>query len=134
MTTIADVRGALKTCVETISGLRGAAYIQDAINPPIVHIVPLAFDPRLVFSQAKNAYPFQLRVYVARAPADQNQALLDGYREVSGATSITAAVQNGANWAVTVDYASVTQIGPVGVADISGVPYLYLEIDVEVVW
>lgn len=134
-TTIADVRGALKNCVETISGLRGAAYIQDAINAPIAHIVPLEFDPRLVFNGSKTEYHFQIRVYVPRAAADQGQALLDGYREVSGSTSITAAVQNDTNWgAVDVDYALVTRVSPVSVVEVVGVPYLYLEIDVEVCW
>ena len=134
MTTIATVRTAMKTAVETISGLRAYAVIQDAINAPCAHIVPLEFDPRMVLGESKSEYQFQIRIYAARESADQNQALLDGYREVSGATSITAALQGNAGLAAVVDYAQVTRIGEVGVVEISGVSYLYLEIDVEVCW
>lgn len=134
-TTIADVRGILKTCVETVTGLRAYSKIQDSINAPCAHIVPLEFEPFMVVGGSKTVYPFQIRVYTARAPSDQNQALLDGFRETSGTTSITAAVQLSTNWgSVVLDYAKVTRVGEVGVAEVSGVPYLYLELDVEVVF
>lgn len=135
MTTIAEVRDAIANCIDTIPGLRSAAYIQDQITPPIAHVMPLDFDPRLVFSEAKSVYKFQIRVYVGRTPAEQNQAALDTYREVHGSHSITAAVQDDTNWGgVEVDYAKVTRIGSVGVAEVGGVPYLVLQIDVEVLW
>lgn len=135
MTTIARVRDAMKGCVETIPGLRATAYIQDAINVPVAHIVPLDYDPRDVLGEGSATYPFQIRIYVARAPAEQNQALLDGYREISGSQSILAAIQNVSFWNdVDHDYATVTRVGAVTVVEVSGVPYLYVEIDVEVCW
>lgn len=122
----------MKAAIETVSGLRAFDYIQDSIDAPCAHVVPLEFDPRMVLGETKSEYQFQIRIYAARAAADQNQKLLDGYREVSGATSLTAAVQGNATLAAAVDYAQVSRIGEVMVAEISGVPYLYLEIDVEV--
>lgn len=130
--TIAAVRNAMKTAIETVSGLRAFDYIQDSIEAPCAHVVPLDFDPRMVLGESKAEYQFQIRIYAARAAAQQNQILLDGYREVSGPTSVTAAVQGNSTLNAVVDYSQVSRIGEVSVVEISGVPYLYLEIDLEV--
>lgn len=133
MTTIADARDALQDAVAT-TGLRAYAYIQDSVNAPCAHVVPLEFDPRLVLSQAKAEYQFQIRVYVSRAAAvEQNQKLLDEYRDLTGTKSLLRAIQDDTNWD-GVDYFSVTRIGEVGVVDYGGAPYLMLELDVEAVF
>lgn len=135
MTTIAEVRDALANCVDTISGLRSQAYIQDSITAPIAHIVPLDYDPRAVLGEESATYPFQIRVYVQRAAVEQGQAFLDSCREISGSHSMVAAIQNDANWGgVNVDYASITRVSAVSVVEVSGVPYLYAEWDLEVCW
>jgi hypothetical protein len=134
VTTIATVREKMKAAIETIDGLRAYDYIQDSINAPCAHVVPLEFDPRSVMGETNSDYPFQIRIYASRAVADQNQKLLDSYREVSGDASITAALQDDTGLDAVVDSVSVTRIGEVGVVEIGGVPYMYLEIDVEVVW
>lgn len=135
MTTIAQVRDAMAAAVATIDGLRAYAYELDTINAPAAHVVSLEYDPRYVMADAPTEYQFQIRVYVPRAAVEQAQKLLDGYREVSGATSIRAAVQNENNRpAGLADYFSVTRIGAVGVVEVAGAPYLYLEIDVEAVF
>lgn len=134
MTTIATVRSTMGTAVATITGLRAYDYIQDTINAPCAHIVPLEYDPRYVFSAAKVKYPFQVRIYVDREPADQNQKLLDGYREMTGSTSVLAGLQLQSNWSGVVDDVDVIRIGEVSLIEVAGIPYLYLEIDVDITW
>lgn len=135
-TTIATVRDTIRQAIETGTGLRTFAWVQDQIVAPCAHVAPLEFDPRLVLSQSKAAYMFQVRVYVSRAAAvEQNQKLLDEYREISGDRSILAAVQDGSHWPGSiVDYCQVTRIGEVLAVDYGGVPYLTVEFDLEVVW
>jgi hypothetical protein len=59
---------------------------------------------------------------------------LDEYLELTGNDSVTAAIQNSANWTLTVDYAQVTQIGEVQAVIIGESNYLAVPLDVEVVF
>lgn len=133
-TSIADVRAALQTVIAT-TGIRTYAYIQDSLNVPCAHVASSEFDPRLVMGSTKAVYPFTVHVYVSRAAAvEQNQQLLDTYRDVTGSASIALAIKTSSSWTATVDYADVTRIGEVQAIDYGGSPYLTFEIDVDVCW
>lgn len=131
---IADVRSALQTAIAT-TGIRTYAYIQDVLNVPCAHVAASEFDPRLVMGTTKAVYPFTIHVYVSRAATvEQNQKLLDTYRDVTGTASIALAVKTSSAWTATVDYADVTRVGEVQAVEYGGAPYLTFEIDVEVCW
>jgi len=121
----------------TVTGLVGGfPYLADTlVNLPAAHIARPAFDPRMVMSKAKATYQFQFIVYAPRSLDKQTQVLLDTFCEPTGATSVTAAIEDEDNWGtVTVDYASVTNIGTVQPTEVAGVPYFVVVFDVEVCW
>lgn len=132
--TIADVRDGLATALETIDGWRAGAYVGDMINPPCFKVARPAFDPRMVFGGAKATHTFRVHAYTSRGATEANEKALDALCELSGSGCVIAAVQTGTNWPITVDYAQVTQVGEVGLAEIAGVEYLTVPFDIEVVW
>lgn len=133
--TVNQVRQALADAITAGTDLRATPIVQDQIVAPIAVVARQAFDPRYIFSQAKAAYQFTVTVYADRTNERTAQNELDYYAEISGDGSVVAAIQNGDNWGDTdVDYAQVTNIGEVFVANISGADYLALRLDVEVVW
>jgi hypothetical protein len=134
MPTVAQVRDELADVITTGAGLRAAALVQDTMVAPIAVVTRRPFDPRMIFSQAKAAYQFTVTIYVDRTDERAAQRALDTYCELSGTGSVTAAIQNGANWSVTVDYAQVTQIGEVQAVIIGESNYLAVPLDVEVVF
>ena len=133
MTTIAQARTSLAAAVTT-TGLRCIAYLSDQIPAPCALISRKEFDPRMVFGGSKSTYGFRVTIYTSRPAERASQVLIDGYCETTGATSLVAAIANGANWTATVDYAEVVRVGEIMVHEIAGVPYLVAELDVEVVW
>ena len=134
MPTVTQVRDDLADVITAGCGLRAAALIQDTMVAPIAIVSRRAFDPRLVFAQSKAAYLFTVTVYVDRTDERAAQRALDTLTEISGSGSIVAAIQNGALWSVSVDYAAVTQIGEVQAVAIAESNYLAVPIDVEVVF
>lgn len=142
MTTIAGVRADLANVLSTIDGwsvsnIAGtpSGYIGDQLNTYSFKVGRPAFDPRLVFSQAKSSHAFTVTAYAPRTPAELSEAALDALCELTGTGSLIATVQDGTNWTVTVDYAVVTNCGEVQVATwIDGVEYLACQFQIEVVW
>jgi hypothetical protein len=134
MTTIAQVRDAIKGAVET-TGLSAVAYLVDTINPPVAHVFPTDYDPRMVFSSAKATYPFTVRVFMHRFVPTPQQQQLDALKEPTGSGSLTEAVQDSDNWgSVDVDYAQVVSVGGNVEREIAGTVYLTADFDIEVVW
>lgn len=109
--TITGVRTDMAAAITAGCGLRMSAYESDNVNTPIGIVSLLEFDPRLVFSKAKAEYPFRVRVYAGSPSERANQVLLDGYRELDGSGSLTAAVEDLTNWSEAIDYASVVSVG-----------------------
>jgi hypothetical protein len=134
MPTVTQVRDELADIITDRAGLRAAALVQDTMIPPIAIITRRPFDPRMIFSQAKAAYQFTITIYVDRTSERSAQIQLDEYLELTGNDSVTAAIQNSANWTLTVDYAQVTQIGEVQAVIIGESNYLAVPLDVEVVF
>lgn len=137
MTTIAQVRAEIADVLTTnLTGWRASAYVGDQVNPPHIKVSMPAFDPRLVFSQAKSSHTFRCIAYAPRAATENSEALLDALCELSGTGSFIATIQDGALWSVSVDYAQVTNVSEVQVTTFGndGVEYLARSFDVEVVW
>lgn len=134
MTTFADVRQALADAVAT-TGLRCLPYPLDDLPVPCAYVDRAEFDPRFVFSQAKASRNLIVQVLLPRDSERAGQIKLDAYCELSGSTSILAAIQDGNNWPDNlVDSASVTSIGDPGVVNVGGVDYLTTVFSVEVIW
>lgn len=138
MTTIAQARQALAAAVTTGTGLRCERYQLDVINAPEACIVRREMSPGIVFDAGPEEFHFAVRVFAGRSADRQSQVLLDTYCEISGATSVKAAVETSANWgAISLDYARVTRIGePFIFAQVPEVgPFFFaVDIDVEVVF
>jgi hypothetical protein len=74
-------------------------------------------------------------IYTPRAADRAAQNLLDDWVELSGATSVIAAIQDGDNWQnVAVDYAQVVNVSEVQAVSVDTAEYLAVRLDVEVVW
>lgn len=135
MTTIAEVRSGLAAACATVSGVSVSAYPTDQIVTHTVYVHRLPFDPRLVFTGTKAEHDFRLTVYANRASEVTAAAWLEALCELSGGGSLIAAVQTGSNWgSVSVDYASVVNVGEVQVTEVAGVAYFVVSLDVKVVW
>jgi hypothetical protein len=131
--TIAQVRDKLAEVIETSTGLRSSGYVSDMpITPPCVRVARREMDPRFVYGAGGTAeYPFTVAVYAPRA--GPSEKLLDTYCEMTGASSVRAAVETLSNWAgVTIHYALVSRVSETQVVEIGGVPYLLVDIDVIV--
>lgn len=134
MTTMRDARYALAEAIENGADVRASAYQADNVNAPCAHVFRRSMDPRMVFSGAKSTYLLGVRLFASRMAEVDAQELLDEWTEPAGSTSVVAAIQNGANWAVDVDYAQVTQIGDVQQLTIGDETFLIVDLDVEVVY
>ncbi len=143
MTTIAEVRADLANVLANVEGwtvanIGGSAsgYVGDA--QPGAYTFKInrgAFDPRFVMGKSKTAYVFTVTAYAPRTPAELSEAALDALCEPTGTGSLIATVEDGDNWAVTVDYASVTRCGEVqAVTWVEGVEYLAAQFTLEVLW
>lgn len=134
MTTVAAVRSAMSDACATVSGLHATAYVADQINPPQAIVGTVDFDPRMVMGEGKCARRMKVTVYVNRTAEIAGQKLLDTYCELSGSSSLIAALQNNTALNALVDYLSVTTVrGPL-LGTVGTIDYLILEIDVEVVF
>lgn len=134
MPTVQEVRTALAEAI-AVTGLRSAPMWQDTFTAPIAIITRREFDPRLVFTANKAAYQFTVTIYADRTVERTAQVLLDDCCELTGATSVVAAIQDEDNWSsVTIDYVQVTRIGEVSATSQGESNYLTVPIDVEVVF
>lgn len=134
MPTVTEVRDDLAAVITAGTGLRAAPLVQDVMVAPIAVVSRRPFDPRMVLSQASAAYQFTVTIYVDRTDERAAQRALDGYCELSGTTSVLAAIQNGSLWTKDVDYAQVVQIGDVVPVVVGESNYLIVQLDVEVVF
>lgn len=129
---IRDVRESLVAAVRT-TGLPCSDTILDVKNPPCAQVYRKDYDPRMVFAEGKSMYEFGVVVFMGRVVPESSFAALDLYAEVAGPKSITAALQNEANWTFDVDYVQVVNIGGEQIMEVAGTQYLTIEFDVEVV-
>lgn len=132
MPTIAQVRDGLADAITAGCGLRASGYMTDNVPHPVAHVFRGEMDPRMVMGKAKAAYPFIARVFVGRAAEVAAQKRLDELTEPTGAGSLVAAVEDGDNWSVDVDYAVVTSIGAVQNVLIADESVLFVDFEIEV--
>lgn len=134
MTTIVQIRDELANVIDGISGWRANAFWGETVNPPVVKISRPPFDPRMVFSAAKQEAVFRATAYVAAGTGESGERQLEALAELTGAGSLTAIVQTGSNWSISIDFAQVVMIGQVIPEIDSGVGSSVLAFDIKVVW
>lgn len=136
MTTIAEVRANLVTIADSITGWTGSAYVGDTVNANTIKVQRPAFNPQMVFGGAKCEHTFRMVAYAPRTAGEYSEALLDELCELTGTGSLIAAVQDGANWSVTVDFAQVVEVGEVQLATYGQdtTEYLACPFQIKVVW
>ena len=134
MTTRKGVRADLVTIIKTNAGIRTIGFIPDTIPAPCATVSIMPFDPRLVFGESVSSYQLQVRLWVPRTSERAGQDMLDDWAEMSGSSSVVAAIQTTSNWSQTIHYASVTQIGEIVEIAKADDTFLTIDIDVEVVW
>ena len=134
MTTRKDVRVALASAVQTGAGVRAIGWIPDSIPAPCATVGFREMDPRMVLSGAKSTYQMLVRLWAPRNETRTAQDLLDDWCEPSGSLSVIEAIETGANWSQTIDYAQVTSIGELREQVRADDVYLTVDLEVEVVW
>lgn len=132
MTSIAEVRQSLADAITQGTGVVCFAYASDTVHTPGAMVLRKAMDPRMVFGGASNVYEFAVVAYAGRAEEVAAQTLIDEWCEPG--SGFKQAIEDGALWSATIDYAAVTQIGETQAVDIGGGSYLAVEFTVEVVW
>jgi hypothetical protein len=134
MTTLAEVRQNLAEICDTLEGWSGSPYVGDTVTAGIIKVFRQPYDPRYVFGSAKTPIGFRCVAYAKRIDGAASEEALDALCEQTGDGSLLAAVALSTNWSVTIDYAQVTEVGEVQVAQWGdGTEYLICPFDVEVV-
>jgi len=132
--TITEVRQALADALSVVPDLAANPWPSDQVLVNTAQIARTEFDPRLVFSGAKVEHTFRVTVFAGRGAEVPAAEWLDSLCELTGSTSLIAAVQDGNNWSIAVDYAEVVRCGEILVTEAAGVSYLSVSFDVKVVW
>lgn len=136
MATIAQIRGGLKTRLETIDGLRVFDYRPGQIPAPaaIVARQTTSYDVTL---DGLEDHVFAVTVYVQVGNDRTAQDSIDEYLSPAGAKSVVAAIHGDPTLGSVVDYARVTQavdngLVPYGASDGEVPSYLAATFTVEI--
>ncbi len=129
---IDDIRSAMVTALQTISGLRATAYITESIHPPIAMLdYEAVYD--LTFGRGADVYNFKVKVFSQRTGEKQSQVFLDTLRDPTNTAGVKQTLEDNAALQALVDYVAVRRVGFVEPVDIGQEKYLTVEFDVEVV-
>jgi hypothetical protein len=133
---VATVRAALGTALRTVDGLANVSdYMADTINPPHA-MFDFAVEPHLTFgliSEGSAVFRFTVQVFVSRSDVLSGQRLLDKLRDPTSTTSLAYVVENNATLAAACDYARVSSIGAIQIANPSpNVEFLMVPFEIEV--
>lgn len=129
---VASVRTALATALRTISGLRVNEYITDEIVPPHA-MFDYSIEPHLVFARGADVYRFNIKVFANRGSDVASQKFLDLLRDPTTSGGLIRTIEEDATLAAAVDYARVSSVGEIQIANVGGAEYLMIEVQVEVV-
>lgn len=122
--TISQIMLGLETRLETITGLRVTEYIADQVNPPqaVVGVPPIP-EYRSTFGRGRFTLEPTITVLTSRASDRVGQLALASYAEVTGATSIPAAIEADRTLGGVVEECWVLSFAPLGVQDVGAIGY-----------
>lgn len=131
MATVAEIREAIATSLQTISGLQVYA------RPPGEIAVPAAIVRRRqttydVTFDGDDDTTFAVTVFVSFANTDVATDAIDAYLSPTGASSLVAAIHTDPTLGGVVAYARVTSAEGERVTNYAGIDYLSAEIVIEI--
>lgn len=126
------IRNALKTALETITGLTGYARVRGTINCPAAVVEPGQISYGETMKNGTHLLAYTIVLLVADTDSDLAQQLLDEYLTYPGDKSILAAIEEDDTLGGVVDWAVVRGVSSYGLIDYSGTQYVGARFPVEV--
>lgn len=122
--TILQVMDGIEARLATIAGLRTAAHVEDAINPPAAVVgVPDIGEYRATFGRGRFQLDPTVTVFVSAAYSRAGQRLLAAYADVTGATSVPAAIEGDRTLGGIVEECHVLDFRVLGLEEVGAIGY-----------
>lgn len=128
MSTISEIRDALKTRLQTISGLNVYDTVPGAVNPPAAVIRRRRGPTPATLGATNHDYEFAITIVTSLADDRAAQDKLDEFLSGSGALSVMDAIDADADLGDVVEFAQVRAIEEDSVIEYAGVQYLGADI------
>ena len=129
---ISGIRDAIKTGLETISGLKAYDTVPDVIRTPCAFVLPKLGEYDFTASTSCYRMDMEITLLIGRQGDIQaSQDAIDGYIAPAGAGSVKAAVE-GADFGIHADSIRVKGFKDYGSFTFSGTQYLGVRFDVDV--
>lgn len=132
--TLAELMQGLEDRLQTISGLRTAAFLADAINPPmaIVGVSPVD-NYHQTMGRGRMDLSFSIYILVSGALDRVGQMALAGYANPTGATSIVSALYGDKTLGGKAEDIHVRSFRPLGTEEVNLIGYFGGLFDVRVI-
>jgi hypothetical protein len=132
--TILQVMQGIEDRLATITGLRVTSYVADQITPPqaVVGVPPIA-SYRATMQRGRFVLQPQVYILVSAVLDRVGQAALAGYANVSGATSIPAAIEGDRTLGGVVEDCVVDSFRPLGMEEVGLIGYYGGVFDLRVI-
>lgn len=137
MATFAQVRAAVASALDGITGLRSTAYLSDSASPPpgggwaMVEFDDIDYD--LSFGGATDELPLLVIVFAPREAEKASQVFIDTLRDPNAPTGIKPVLEADAGVAALVAYLRVRRVLRPTITTIGNVDYITVEFQCEVV-
>ncbi len=126
------VRGALKTRLATITGLKAYDHIPDSINVPGAVVGQLDIDFDASLNRGFDRASCTILLIVGRMSESAGQTKLDGFLASSGSTSVKAAIEGDVTLSGAVQTLRVTN-ATAGSVQVAAIDYLAYRYTVELI-
>lgn len=126
MATIAGLRDALKTRLQTIAGLRVHDTVPDLLTPPAAMIQPASLSSKTAMGLGRRVHVFEITLLAApagQAGIARAQDTLDPYLDETGTKSVIAALEGDVALGGTVSSLDVSW-ADYGILEWNDVPYV----------
>ena len=130
---LAAIRDGIKTRLGTISGLRSFDTVPESVNEfPAAVVKPSSGELDPAFGDAGPVLIFVITILVTRQDLATAQDALDPYLDVTGASSIRAAIEGDPTLNSSCDSCRVTRFAEYGAHEHAGILLLGVNIYLEV--
>lgn len=132
--TVLQVMQGIEERLNTIDGLRASYFVADQINPPqaVVGVPPIE-DYRATMRRGRWQLQPQVYIFVSATLDRAGQAALAGYADVSGDTSIPAAIEGDRTLGGVVEDCVVDSFRPLGMEEVGLIGYYGGVFDLRVI-
>ena len=128
MSTLGQIRDALKVRLETIPGLRVYDTVEGQISPPaaVIKIDTINYDTSM--NSGSHDPTFSVFLFVPFSNDRTAQDKLDTYLDAESPTCVKVAIEGDPHLGGTVDFATVSMVRNYGLVTYAGVQYLGAEL------